>query len=120
MENEERRLHKRHRPFDGALAINHHTLGPIVDISKGGLSFRYLEEESLRQALLGHLGIFLSSNDFLIDHIESKVVRDTLVANTSSFLSTHTRQCSIQFLNLTHHQTEQLGYFLQNMTNEQS
>ncbi len=115
MSKQERRLYKRVSPLEGTIAISHHTLGPIVDISEGGLSFRYLDDNT-RQNESAHLGIFLGSNDFLIDHIKAKVIRDIPIKTEAIFISTKTRQCSIQFVDLDKTQKEQLDFFLNNYT----
>lgn len=39
---EERRKFIRYLPKEGTMAINNHALGPVINISMGGLAFRYL------------------------------------------------------------------------------
>ncbi len=93
------------------MAVNNHALGPIVNISMGGLAFRYMETEKTQPGS-DKLGIFLGSDDFLIEKIESRLITDTAVEQDSSFMQTKTRQRSIQFLNLTSEQHKKLEDFI--------
>ncbi len=111
----ERRKFKRYRPKGGTIAINDHALGPVINISMGGLSFRYLEGCSTKSSS-NSLGIFLGSDDILIDHITSKVISDQLIPQESLFLKTSTRQRSIQFLNLNERQRQNLEDFINEKT----
>lgn len=107
----ERRNFTRFTPKNGTRAVNNNALGPIVNISMGGLAFRYMETEKT-QAVSDKLGIFLGSDDFLIDKIESRIIADTAIDQDSSFMQTKTRQRSIQFLHLTSEQHKQLEEFI--------
>ena len=107
----ERRNFTRFTPKNGTMAVNSHALGPIVNISMGGLAFRYMETEKT-QPVSDQLGIFLGSDDFLIEKIESRLIADTAVEQDSTFMQTKTRQRSIEFLNLTSEQQEKLEEFI--------
>ncbi len=111
----ERRKFTRFRPKDGTVAVNRHALGPITNISMGGLSFRYMGEDSAR-TVSDILGIFLGSDDFLIEKIPTKVVSDKLISYGSSFMRASTRQRSIQFTELTDSQRKDLKDFIDNKT----
>ncbi|MBU1138109.1 MAG: PilZ domain-containing protein [Proteobacteria bacterium] len=111
----ERRQFVRYRPKGGTIAVNNHVLGPVINISMGGLSFRYLEGGST-DSPSDSLGIFLGSDDILIDHIATKMISDQLIAQGSVFLKTSTRQRSIQFLNLSEKQRKNLTEFINNKT----
>ncbi len=111
----ERRRFKRFRPKDGTMAVNRHALGPVINISMGGLSFRYMGEDSTKQ-VSDILGIFLGLDDVLIERIVTKVISDKLISHGSSFMKTSTRQRSIQFTKLTHSQRENLEEFIGSKT----
>jgi len=113
----ERRQSTRFRPKDGTMAVNRHALGPVINISMGGLSFRYMGANTAK-SIKNKLGIFLGSENILIDKLPTKVVADKLISQGSSFLKTPTRECSLQFLELTPVQREKLTDFISNKTIE--
>lgn len=115
--HKERRQFKRFRPKDGTMAVNHHALGPVVNISMGGLSFRYMGDNPAKP-ISDILGIFLGSDDVLIEQISTKVITDKLISQGSSFLKASTRQRSIQFTNLTKSQRKSLKDFIGSKTME--
>jgi hypothetical protein len=109
----ERRQHTRFHPKDGTMAVNHHVLGPIVNISMGGLAFRYMNETTNKE-ISDILGIFLGSDNVLIEELTTKVISDKIVSSGSTFLQISTRQRSIQFTDLTKPQRIQLEDFINN------
>ncbi len=111
----DRRKAIRYRPKNGTMAVSSHALGPVINISMGGLAFRYLEDDTNRPSS-EPLGIFLGSDDILIDQIATKVISDRLISEGSVFLKTSTRQRSIQFLNLTKEQHISLESFITQKT----
>lgn len=107
----ERRKFTRFTPKDGTMAVNNHALGPVVDISMGGLSFRYMDDKT--DSLITNLfGIFLGSDDILIDKIQSKVIFSRVLAQGVSFLQTRSHQLSIEFINLSSSQRKKLEDFI--------
>lgn len=113
----ERRQFKRFRPKDGTMAIDNHALGPVIDISMGGLSFRYVIEDAAKP-ISNFLGIFLSSDDILIDKLSTRLIADEFVSQSSSFLTSSTRKRSIQFIDLTDTQRNSLEEFIKTKTLE--
>jgi len=113
----ERRQFARFRPKEGTMAVNHHVLGPIINISMTGLVFRYMNETS-NKAISDMLSIFLGSDNILIEDLTTKMISDKIVSNGSIFLQTSTRQRSIQFINLTKTQRTKLEDFISNKTLE--
>jgi len=107
----ERRKFTRFIPKDGTMAVNNHALGPVVDISMGGLSFRYMDDKS-DNPMTDFFGVFLGSDNILIDKIQSQVVSDKVTSQGTSFLQTRSRQRSIQFLSLTSAQQKELENFI--------
>jgi len=114
----EQRKHKRYLVKDRAFAV----LGPdalklchMIDISKGGLSFRYfIDSEELAEELFD-LGI-LYGDDFYVEKIPARVVSDNVIENNSYFSSIIMKRRGIQFGDLTRRQEEQLEYFIENNT----
>ncbi len=99
------------------MAVDYNALGPVIDISMGGLAFRYMGETP-KQLRSNNLGIFLGSEDILIEEITTKVILDKQISQGSSFLNTPTRQRSIQFTELTRSQQKHLKDFIGSKTIE--
>lgn len=93
------------------MAVSSHALGPVIDISMGGLSFRYMDDK-IENAMTNFFGIFLGSDNILIDRIKSQTVSDKVTAKGTSFLQTQSRQRSIQFVSLTSAQQKELENFI--------
>ena len=115
LSHKERRQHTRFRPKDGTMAVSNHALGPVVNISMGGLSFRYMGTDPSKP-MLDMLGIFLGSDNVLIENIPTKIITDKLISQSTTFLKTSTRQCSIQFTKLTKSQKKNLKDFISTKT----
>ena len=107
----ERRRFIRFTPKNGTMAVNDHTLGPIVNISMGGLSFQCMDDAN-NNFMSDLFGIFLGSDDLLIEEIQSQIVSNRLKVPENAFMQTKTRQLSIQFLNLSSGQQKKLTDFI--------
>jgi len=114
----ERRQHPRFKAADGVFAalINHGSkLGQIKDISKIGLSFRYIDsgdepgETSELKIIIGMGGVYL-------DKLPFRKVNDFQIHNEYSFSSLKIRQIGLQFGKLNTQQSIQLEHFIQNHT----
>jgi len=90
------------------------SIGQLLDISRGGLSFRYFTTEE-KLPNYADLGIFSSDGEFNIEKIPIKIISDIETEKTSSGKQT-LRRYGLQFDTLTPDQTSQLDYFLQNYT----
>jgi len=112
----ERRKHKRFQVQDEAIAVLRPIVdkrGPIIDISKGGLAFRYItaQESSGRSS---KLDILLPDLSFYLGHLPIRTVRDFEVTSEYALGSTKTRRCSVQFGKLTPKQISQIESFMEN------
>ena len=86
-------------------------VGQIINISIGGLAFRYLlPTEGPSNA--SELDIFLAGRTFYLYKVPFEIVWD-LVNNEMRFNSIETKICGLQFGDLTPHQISQLEYFIQ-------
>jgi len=110
----EQRKHKRYKVTKRAFAV----LGPdavklchLIDISKGGLSFRYFVDASDMEETANELDI-LGGEDFYLERVPIRVVSDMLLENDSPFSSIAMRRRGVQFGNLTPRQKEQVEYFI--------
>lgn len=120
----ERRKNKRYKAVEGAYAAispNSHKLGQIIDISMGGLSFKYIDTsgEAGHSELPSEEAIFLSSMGYYVGDLPFKTVADYEVTNAPSFSSMKVRKRHLQFTDLTFKQLFDLDYYLRNNVTEQ-
>ncbi len=119
----ERRKNKRYKAVEGAYAAispNSHKLGQIIDISMGGLSFKYIDtsNESLAETRISEESIFLSSMGYYVGDLPFKTVSDYEVTNAPSFSSMKVRKRHVQFTDLSFKQLFDLDYYLRNNVSE--
>ncbi len=93
------------------MAVNNCALGPVVDISMGGLSFRYAANNSTI-CMTNIFGIFLGSDNILIDRIQSKIIFNKELGPKTSFSQGRSHQLAIQFINLSIDQQKKLVAFI--------
>jgi len=107
------RKYKRLRAQNGAfvdLRISPIKVGKIVDISRGGLAFRYLDVgEGLKE--LFELDMYCRLNDFRMEKVPVKTIWDRETRGELSF-SARTRLRGVQFGKLTQNQFSELERFL--------
>jgi len=88
-------------------------LGPITDISMGGIAVQYLEHK--RRSLDAELlTIAVADDAFTIEGLYFRVVTDRILASLPGGRNIHT--CSIEFTRLTAYQNFQLESFIKNYT----
>ena len=109
----DRRKHKRHRAQAGAfvdIRIGRVKVGKIVDISRGGLAFRYVDDRGrLKEEF--ELDMYFRDHDFRMEYVPVKTIWDRGSPRKLSF-STRTRLRGVQFGNLTQTQFSELELFL--------
>ncbi|MES0362944.1 MAG: PilZ domain-containing protein [Desulfobacteria bacterium] len=120
----EQRRYKRYEvPTDSFVALGpqNSILGQIIDVSMGGLAFRFMD--SKKPTDKSYLDIFLTERDFCLGKVPVKAVSDYEIDNTVTcklvegvYRCTAMRRSSVQFGELTHHQMSQLEHFIQNHT----
>jgi len=119
----EQRRYKRYEVPTGsfvALGPQNSILGQIIDISMGGLAFRYMD--SKKPIDESYLDIFLTERHFCLGKVPVKAVSDYEINNTVTcklvdgvpYRRTAMKRSSVQFGELTHHQMSQLEHFVQN------
>ena len=88
-------------------------LGRVIDISRGGLAFRYVSVgERLKEAL--ELDLLSHHHDFSLNNIPVKIISNLEIGNEKPFSSTTLRRVGVQFEELTPEQRSKLEYFIQN------
>ena len=114
----ERRQQPRFKAAEGVFAalVNHSSkLGQIKDISKRGLSFRYIDhggatgEASELKIIVGKGGLYL-------DKLPYRKITDFAIRNEHTFSSLTMRQMGLQFGELSRQQCDRLEKFIQNHT----
>ena len=90
-------------------------MGQIVNISKGGLAFRYIDsaDEAVKSS---ELDILFAQNGFHLKTISFKTVADYKAVSEFPFSSIVMRQRSVQFREMGPYQTSRLDYFIENYT----
>ena len=110
-----RRKHKRFQVPQGAFAglgPDFDKIGQIMNISMGGLAFRYVGREG--EVNRSQLDIIMVDPDFYLSNVLCKTVSDFAIVDGTSFNST--RRACIKFEKLTHYQKVLLGHFIENHT----
>ncbi|MBU1340193.1 MAG: PilZ domain-containing protein [Proteobacteria bacterium] len=119
----ERRKDIRYKAIEGAYAAmgpNSQKLGQIVDISRGGLCFKYIDASNddkdfgTQQEDL----IFLSSMGHYVGDLPFKTVGDYLVTNAPSFSFMKIRKRHGQFFDLSVKQLFDLDCYLRDNVSE--
>ena len=93
-----------------ALGPDYIKVGQIINISMGGLAFRYLGSEEPSNAL--ELDIFLARRAFYLYKLPCETVWD-FVTDEKPFSSINMKRCGLQFGQLTQSQISELQYFIQ-------
>jgi hypothetical protein len=117
----ERRKHGRFKVKEGAFAALGRWFSPvgqIMDISKGGLSFRYIARSDQSKGTT-QLKILLSGAGFHFDILPFKPIWDLATPYALSYVSRTMRQCGGQFGELKDDQKLDLDYFIQNYTTDE-
>ncbi len=115
----ERRKDKRYKAIEDAYASinsNSQKLGQIIDISMGGVCFKYIDtsNDGQNDGTQQESSIFLSPVGYYIGDLPIKIVGDYAVTNTPSFSSMKVKKMHIQFTDFSVIQLFDLDYFLRN------
>jgi hypothetical protein len=114
----EDRRHSRVKVDDGGfaeLSPGFPVVGKIIDISGGGLAFRYVASEA-RTNGSGMLNILTTDGRFCLEKIPAKIIRDSAMPGEFSFGSITLRDCAVQFGALTPGQKLDLEDFIRSNT----
>ena len=122
---QERRKHTRYSIKNGSYATispDSTKLGQIVDISMGGLAFKYIDTKSIKTDHKNHETLFLSSMGYYVGDIDFKTVDDYEMPGCSidekSFDSMKIRIRHVKFTNLKLKQLFDLDYYIGNNATE--
>lgn len=108
-----RRKEARYRVRDGVFVIDVHDpqhLGEIIDISRSGIAFRYMQGQNSYHPIKG-LNIFSSTHSLFLSNFSFETVSDIEIeGHPKSTLPM--RRHGGQFTSLSHRQQEQLDNFI--------
>jgi hypothetical protein len=114
----DRRQHRRYGVVPHLLASlcpDFSVVGPIIDISMGGLQFRYVGATEDVQGL-SRLNISLTDGSFYLFRVPSTPVWECALSEELSFDGVAPRYCGVKFHDLTHTQESELRYLIQRYT----
>lgn len=106
----ERRKHERFNVKSGTFKSKSKS-GDIVDISMGGLSFSYVDDNEWSDESFER-GMLLGEKDLCLEDIPMKIISDCAINSGFSI----TRRCGVKFEKLTPKQLAQLEYYIWNNT----
>ncbi len=117
----ERRKHERFKVKSGAVAAvfskasEYVHIGQIMNTSRGGLAFRYIDGNGELTELC-ELDILVAQDNFYLKDVPFKTVWVSPVADHPAFIFLEKKQRGVQFGNMTPHQISQLDYFFHKHT----
>lgn len=106
----ERRYNPRFQVTSGLFAVDFQ-MGQIIDISIGGLAFRYVERRK-RKALKQGVGIIFDEDDFCFDRIPVQIVTDIIISSRVEEKPAIIKRCGVRFLDLAPTQKDLLQNFI--------
>lgn len=106
----ERRKHKRFDAYSGVFSVNSH-FGLIVNISLGGLAFRYVDKGEWKDKEV-KAGTLFGEDDLWINDIPVKCVSECVANDGVACKSTTVKRRSIEFGELTASQQKLLESFI--------
>lgn len=120
----ERRKNKRYKAVEGAYAAispNSKKIGQIINISMGGLCFKYIniENDSEEPVNRNQESIFLSSMGYYVGDLPFQTIADYEITDTPSFSSMKVRKRHVKFTDLSFKQLFDLDNYLKNNVSEQ-
>ena len=89
-------------------------VGQIMDISEGGLSFRYIADEKGSEELFEffEIKLYFVGNGFSIEQLPAKTIYNFLLVSEFAYSVIKMRRVGIQFLAMTDQQKNQLEKFI--------
>jgi len=112
METDERRRHKRFKAWEGIVVSTPMLLGTLVDISQGGLAFKYLDFRKPSAHSPQRLNL-IHQGDYLLRDIPFRAVNDTPVHEDQCFYGkVSLRRCGGEFGELNAEQRQALKMVL--------
>jgi hypothetical protein len=118
MTEAERRKHKRFRPQEGTYAVLSgpvSKMGQIIDISRGGLAFRYIDIGD-RPKENCVLDILREDNSFRLENVCFRIISDLDASKDFPFSTIPMRRCGGQLAGLSDRQIYDLEHLMESFT----
>lgn len=99
--------------------INSHSprMGEILEISRGGLSFSYIDiENKVKQTTLSEMDILFAEKDFHLSRLPFKAVKDDAMLDENPFNAFSMKRMTVKFEELTPRQQIKIEHLLSNYT----
>jgi hypothetical protein len=97
------------------LKSNPPKMGEIIEISRGGLSFSYIENEK-KLGNTSELDIIFAEKDFHLSRLPFKAVEDAELIDDSPFNALSMKRLTVQFEKLSPQQKQKIDHLLSNYT----
>ena len=114
--DQEQRRSQRFRVKENALALDHSIIGQILNLSMGGLMFRYLADLYNFKGNLAELDVYFAGDGLCLRRVPCATVFNKAVENEIPFSSLSMRECGVKFGTLTLQQEAQLRHIIANRT----
>ena len=118
------RKHKRFQVKEGTHAVlqnDERRIGPVIDISRSGLSFQYYDDvRESRDSGRGKLEIACTEEGFYMRLIPVSTVYDKLEPYDVPSGTMINRRCGVKFEKLSDYQLSLVKYFVQKFTVDES
>ena len=118
MTEAERRQYKRFRSKEGTYAVLSgpvSKMGQILDISRGGLAFRYIDiGDRPRESCV--LDILREENAFRLENVTFRIISDLDASKDFPFSTIPMRRCGGQLTGLSDRQIHDLEYLIESFT----
>ncbi|MCG8633066.1 MAG: PilZ domain-containing protein [Desulfobacterales bacterium] len=113
----ERRKEERYMASEGAFAAIEKSskAGQVINISKGGLCFKYIVDNKENRSLPEEYLSLVSMSSF-VGALQYEIVGEYPVLNISPFSSMECRRCHVRFTNLDTRQKSDLAYYIHKNT----
>lgn len=116
-----RRRYPRFQVISGGIAaLSGSKLGPILNIGRDGLAFRYVDygpKNNKKYSTHGPTMSIIHKAGFSLHDIACKIITDDLTHPEYRFNPLRQSICSVQFVSLTPVQKSKLEYFIAHFTN---
>jgi hypothetical protein len=99
-ETSEYRRHRRLKVKKGAVAVlydHHYKIGPVIDIARGGLSFRYTYDDKKKLDPTCRLSVFITGEDFYLRSVPVKIIYDIDESNEMPLTAPRLKKCGVKF-----------------------
>ena len=114
----ERRQSNRHKLRGESLAICPQILGPVLDLSRHGMTFEYYGNDLDPTIQIMEMGIFISDSELFLTGLRARTVREQIISEHYSFLPLIRKIRAVEFLNPTKEQLQLIDKIIKSQSQE--